>query len=96
VAKIKIIATPPGFAPANIREQWLGIEIPLPTPEEIAGNPPSRSGIGNANSDGHLVLMAAAIDALRQAGKEEAAEFWELLPLGTYLQFRQSVCEIVD
>ncbi len=53
MAKIKIIDTPPGFAPEEIRLQWLGIEIPLvenpiPEGEEIAR-------IGNQNKGGYQV-----------------------------------------
>ena len=96
LAKIKIIATPPGFAPVEIREQWVGVEIPLVNQEEISRNPPSSLGIGNDNPDGHLVLTDAAIDALRRVGKGKAADFWEGIPLGTYLQFRRDVCEVIS
>jgi len=31
VARIRIIACPPGEAPRAIREAWVGLELPLPT-----------------------------------------------------------------
>jgi hypothetical protein len=51
-SKIRIIKTPPGFAPEEIGNQWVGIEIPLATDSEIEANPPSGLGIGNSNMGG--------------------------------------------
>ncbi len=31
MAKIRIIACPPGEAPRAVREAWIGLELPLPT-----------------------------------------------------------------
>lgn len=93
MSSIRIIAIPPGFAPEKIRKQWLGVVIPMPSEEEIAEDPPSGFGIGSDNVGGHLVLRTTAIKSLRDAGKDEAANFWDSLPLGRFLQFKQEVCE---
>jgi hypothetical protein len=96
MAKIKIIATPPGFAPEFIREQWVGIEIPLPTNEQIAENPPSELRTGNENEGGYLVLCSDAIAALKESEKYDAHDFWTTKGLGRYLLFKRDVCELID
>lgn len=94
--RIRIIETPPGFAPLNIREEWIGVEIPLLSSEQLAADPPSRGlRVGNENVDGYVVSINAAITALREAGKERAADFWASLPLGSYLEFNRRVCQLV-
>lgn len=93
MAKIKIIATPPGFAPEEIRDQWVGVEIPLPTEEQIAEDPPSGVGIGNQNQGGFLVLTSDAIKSLQNAGKNTAVSFWESAGIGRYLRFRKEICK---
>jgi hypothetical protein len=91
VPRIKIIAVPPGFAPPEIRERWVGVEIPTPTDDELRANRPSSAGIGHENEGGYLVRRESAIQALRAAGKESAARFWELID-GEYLAFSREYC----
>ncbi len=90
--KMKIIAIPPGFAPEEIRKQWLGIEIPLLGKDDQ----PTSLRIGNGNSGGYTVQTQDAIDALRASDKNEAAEFWEQFNLGSQLVFKTECCEIID
>ena len=92
MSTIRIISTPPGFAPEYVREDWVGLELSLVTKEELRTNPRSGFKIGSENDGGYLVLRANAIEALRAAGKEDAANFWEEMPLGMYLEFRSDVC----
>lgn len=87
---------PPGFAPEHIRKQWVGVEIRLPTQEEISIDPPSNMGIGNQNAGGYDVFGHDAVEALKSAGRYEAAEFWEGLVLGRYLRFKKEVCEVLE
>lgn len=94
--KIRIRSIPPGFAPREIRKEWVGVEIPLATKEELAVDPPSGIGIGRANDGGYYVLRDAAIHALMRNGKDKAAGFWEGLPLGRYLEFRKECCELLE
>ncbi len=91
---IRIIAAPPSsVAPPHIREQWVGVVLPLADPEK----PPGRFSlrIGTANGDGYVVETRVAVEALRIAGKEEAADFWEAIAdtLGDRLIFKKEVCE---
>ncbi len=92
MTKIKIIEVPPGFAPENIRKQWVGIEIPLtenPIPE---GQEAFK--IGNQNSDGYQVKGVDAVQALLDSGKKEAANFWEMYKTGNF-KFKKEVCELI-
>lgn len=93
MAKIKIIDVPPGFAPEHIRKQWVGIEIPLtqnPIPE---GKEVAR--IGNDNTGGYQVNGVDAVKALREADKNEAADFWEDYSSGKF-KFKKEVCEVIE
>ena len=89
--KIRITSVPPGFAPEDIRKQWLGVEIPLTGFD----NNPEGLRMGIENMGGYKVNTQDAIDALRTAGKEDAANFWENFNLGSTLVFKQECCEIV-
>jgi hypothetical protein len=93
--KIRVLKTPPGIAEKYIRDQWMNIEIPLATDEEIKEDPPSDTSIKTQNAGGYLVLKKKAIEALRESGKNEAASFWESLPIGRYLRFGKEYCEII-
>lgn len=95
LGRIRIVLTPPGFAPENIRKEWIGVEIPLVTQEQLDEDPPVGR-IGNENVGGYVVLLSAAVTALRKAGKQEAADFWDSLSIGTYLEFKRDVCERVS
>ncbi len=89
---IRIIAAPPGFPPQHIRDQWVGLELPLA--DQNPGPGPTLR-IGTENGDGYVVETRAAIEALKAAGKEEAADFWEAVAgmLGDKLIFKKEVCE---
>lgn len=95
MSSVRITAIPPGFAPEDIRKQWVGVELPLASEEEIAQDPPSEFSISSDNTDGYLVLRDKAIEALYKAGKKKAVDFWSSLPLGRFLQFKKEVCEVV-
>lgn len=92
MSKIKIVSTPPGFAPQHIRDEWVGIEIPLPTKEQLSEDPPSGVSIGNENANGYNVLTSDAITALKNAEKQKSAIFWQRLGIGRYLRFSRNVC----
>lgn len=95
MSSIRIMDVPPGnLAPLKIREQWVGIEIPLATAEELRRHPIAGK-FGNQNDDGYVVLRLQGIKALREAGREAAADYWEAFPIGMYLQFKQDVCALV-
>ena len=94
MSSIRIIEIPPGFAPAHIRRQWVGVVLPLATEEELAHNPPSEVCIGRGNENGYLVLCCKAAAVLRTTGKMEAANYWESF-FDSYLEFKKEVCELV-
>lgn len=93
--RIRIIATPPGFAPEEIRKEWVGIEIPVNREEinKLLLEPGVWSG--NTSDPGYAVLAGDAIHALETAGKHEAAEFWRGIPSSVY-KFKADVCEVVE
>lgn len=92
MAKIKIVSTPPGFAPEHIRKQWINVEIPLaenPIPKEKV-----TMKIGRENEGGYQVKGVDAVNALKEADKKETAKFWEPYSSGNFT-FKKEVCEII-
>lgn len=91
---IRIVGIPPGFADEAIRKQWIGIVIPLaPDDEAFKAEQlfkPSES------SGGYIVRGAEAVEALEEAGREEAASFWSRPSYPAYLRFARDQCELVD
>jgi hypothetical protein len=90
--KIRIIAVPRGEAPLWVREQWVGLELPVsgnPGPQTLTGygvlsGPPPLSleqfEAGHrgrlAVVTGYCVSTGAAIDIL-EGVSAEAAEWWK-------------------
>jgi hypothetical protein len=91
-SKIRIIAVPPGEAPLWVREQWVGLELPIfggPDPRTLTGygvlsGPPPLSledfEAGRRGrlevTTGYCVKAAVAIDVL-EAVNAEAAAWWK-------------------
>jgi hypothetical protein len=90
VAKIRIIAVPPGEAPFWVRQEWVGLELPLTRyvrPQNaltfgVLSGPPSWLGqmwgllLGRAlRTTGYAVEGAAAVDIL-QTKSPDAARWW--------------------
>ncbi len=90
MSKIRIIKIPQGWTPAAIREQWVDVEIPL-------GKEGSPNGIwfGNSNQGGYVVSGKNAVAALRAAGRQEAADFWEQNGFLS-LRFSTDVCQLIE
>ncbi len=97
MAHIKIVATPPGQAPLKIREQWVGLSIPVA--ENLPADTVQMGVLGGKaeNPNGYTVETEAAIQELEKKSPE-AASWWrqniipELMP---WLSFHRDVCEIV-
>lgn len=98
--KIRIIETPSGEAPENIREQWVGLVLPVDTfvdlrigvQESMLGGPPEPENI-----DGFPVKIEDAVNALKEAGRLKAALWFENNFFGrdaTHLIFGKSFCEL--
>lgn len=97
--KIKIVATPAGQAPLWVREQWVGLVLPVdekvlfPVPQTgVLGGAPEPSNLG-----GYPVVTTEALRELREHNLEAAA-WWEALPtigLMDHLVFGKKFCELV-
>ena len=94
---IRIIATPPGQAPEWVRNEWIGVEIPLT--EQLSGG--LQFGVlgGQAeNVNGYQVNGSDAFRALEK--KSNAAAMWWLneapWALANKLVFAKDVCVVID
>jgi hypothetical protein len=76
--KVKITSVPPGGAPLEIKQAWVGLELPLEEIREpgvmrsVSGGKPDPKSFG-----GFPVRTTDAIQALRDAGKKKAADWWQ-------------------
>lgn len=91
VMKIRIKSTPPGEAPEDIREAWIGLEIPVPSRFlglrggfgfGVLSGPTSWFGIlfaivtGRASRDVGYIVEADLALSLLSAKSPEAAAWW--------------------
>lgn len=90
---VHVFDVPPGFAPLEIREQWVGLVLGALSDYEISRR--IRYGIDNANVGGYIVPKLAAVTCLKLMGRTEAVAFWIGFPSGYYLQFSKDVCQVV-
>ena len=94
---INIIDVPPGEAPEWVREEWVGLRLPISDDQETEGL--VQIGVlGGESQDrgGYRIDTTEAITALRGVSPG-AAEWWETnVPLGFIkcLSFRKDVCRI--
>lgn len=95
VAHFTLTHVPEGTAPDEIREQWLGVALPVRDKMlEKSGGEQTHSdrqtGLMSQNPDTIRVLAFDAIVALRDAQKTEAARYWArcLLSIEAPLEFR--------
>jgi hypothetical protein len=86
--KIRIIATPDGFAPKEILEAWVGIELTL-TEQDFKG-----FRLDNKGGSDHEVELGCAVKALIDAGKNNAAEYWSQFVPGNLI-FKKEVCQLL-
>jgi len=101
VPNIKIIAVPSGEAPLEVREQWVGLVLPVDPSYEalgrigfigVLGGPPDQENMG-----GYPVKTQEAIRLLEEKSPE-AARWWRSLPhlnFLDYLVFGRKFCELV-
>jgi hypothetical protein len=84
LGRIRFVAVPQGDAPLEVREQWVGIEVPcLFSHDGVPPNPgdtmrDAATGLEIPDYPGYMVLQWQAIEALEQ-NSPEAAEFWKEL-----------------
>lgn len=99
VEHIRIISTPPGQTPEWVREQWVGLVLPVDedAPNEYEGIQFGIRGGRPKNLGGYPVRTVDAFLALEEASAE-AAQWWinnlrlELIPR---LVFSREVCELL-
>ena len=95
---IEIISVPPGFAPEEIRQAWVGIRLPSLGRES---DPLEADGMrfGNENRGGYRIEAPVAFRALENHNAEAHAwwviNFPVLLAMGE-LVFAANVCKEVD
>ena len=94
MSTIRIIAVPAGPEPLEIREAWVGLELPLANAEDFRTFP-SDSTLYPVNPNWHLVNRALAIYILDEAGKIAAGTFWQDARGNFYLEFDPEVCELL-
>jgi hypothetical protein len=96
--KFKILNLPKGEAPLEIREQWVGVTVPV---AEVLGD---RVGFGVFTyaevkmENAIAVSLPEAVQALRSADKPDAADWWEKMPQNqqSQLLFEESWGELIS
>lgn len=94
VTRVRIISTPPGNAPLEVREQWIGLELPVVPPHE-GGVQMGVFGGDSQNIGGWEVRTKAAIDLL-EIKSPAAADWWRnsgVLRRAQRLVFSKDVCQ---
>ena len=96
---IRITNRPSGQAPDWVREQWVGVVIPLASQEVKGIQLGTDGGLPDPrNINGYHVSTAEAINAV-EAKSPEAANWWRKnLPLAhcPQLVFGREFCEVVE
>ncbi|MCK9588143.1 MAG: hypothetical protein M0Q93_02130 [Terrimicrobiaceae bacterium] len=94
--KFKIIAAPPGQAPEWVRNEWIGLELPLDEPAN--GVQMGVLGGQAENVGGCAVRGDIAIDLL-EGKSPDAAQWWKVNAphvMCGRLVFARDVCEIFE
>lgn len=91
---IKIIATPPGQAPEEVRKEWVGLTIPL-VPQETGGFQMGVLGGTAKNVGGYQVSSRDAFDLLMAKSPEACHWFMENAFFGSHLVFARDACEFL-
>ncbi len=92
---IRIISIPPGFASERVRQEWVGITIRQPSKEEQEAV--SRTiGPDSPSHGGYVVRGCDAVQALRDADKDEVADYWSAPIIPPHLVFARECCELID
>ena len=101
-SRIRIVATPPGDAPDDIRRAWIGLELPLANGQTGPCRQPAQgilSGQDEGTRSGYAVDGRQAV-ALLAARAPEAAAWWRehaahVTMHGYQLVFPAEACELV-
>lgn len=102
-AKIKIVAVPAGEAPEHVREQWVGLELPL-IPDHSHGSLRNLDAQGVITQRETVVHSAFVVNAreaidLLAAKHPRAGNWWKQTGWyhepGAMLVFRAEECELL-
>ena len=94
MASIKIIDTPPGKEPVEVRQQWVGMVMPYP-PQETEGVQVGVQGGVSKIEDGYQVLSRDAFDLLLAKSPSAYRWFMDNGIFGSRLVFPREVCELL-
>lgn len=102
--RIRIVAAPPGEAPASVRAAWIGCVLPLVTGTDSPQFGSAGRGVLSGKPEnalaGYGVPAREALSILEQHAPE-AAQWWRehaprLLQPGKVLVFASNVCELLN
>jgi hypothetical protein len=94
MSSIKIISTPPGQAPEEVRKEWVGLVIPMPK-QETGGTQRGVLGGKPQNTNGYQVDTLVALEILRGKSPDAAQWFLDNAFLGGRFAFAREACEVV-
>jgi len=106
--RIRIIAVPPGQAPAEVRKEWVGAVIPLLPEQDLAGiemgvlgGEPDPQNVGGYRVDTDEAICS--ITERNTPGAKRAAAWWIDWRENTWngrtccaLIFSKDVCELIE
>lgn len=94
---IRITSTPPGQAPLEIREKWIGVIIPL-IQQNTKGIQVGVAGGQPENVGGYRVNPREAVNCLAKTSPEASSWWNENFPVDSALAFAFSkdVCELIE
>src|SRR6185295_18281405 len=98
--RIRILATPAGEAPEDVRQAWVGLEIPLSPGETKARRIPAVEVLSNQPARSQAYFLVPALEAIArlEAADARAAAWWKdkgpkVLVPGYQLAFPEEACE---
>jgi hypothetical protein len=103
VAQLRVVRTPPGEAPEEVRRAWVGVQLPLRSGETKPGLHLTEGVLSQQTrgmTTGYAVNGRAAVKALA-SHSPEAAAWWRkkaphVVERGYRLWFPSEVCERVE
>ena len=94
VMNIKIVSVPDGEAPLEVREKWVGLELPVVPGESYAQQGVVSGKPVNPPMDGYLVKAVTAVAILAKSDRD-AARWWETHFLPKYKMFEEQTPEMI-
>lgn len=89
---IVIQTVPDGPGPFEIREEWLGLVLPLATKADLARYPILQIRLELDGNDWYIVRWHYAISALALRGSTDAVRYWREHRQGPFVRFDKRLC----